>query len=353
MSQRTTNTIPITRPKRSASSVRPTRASLARQNSIQSQQQQRKVSDQMPSAASGGRPSLTRPPSLPRPSRTTSSDATLSTLRTKPSRPLAKPVSKQQGATAKPAATSRPLSKSASMTAAKPGHATTTGGANGSKKRKSMTTIESLKKRPSWDMRGKVSDLEELLATSNEKLHGLYKFRDELQVLKDDKESERKDAIQQAVALKAEMQRMDKEHEQEIENMNAQQRIHYQELEDKHLIYKRRVTTIELELQDCQRKWADADKRASQVMQEHQQLEAKMDQVRKEMESMDHEIQAMDLKLQRFGGTLQERERAIAQQQAILDKEAPATERAEAKLKEVQANRHALEAMIKELQQQG
>ncbi|ORX61331.1 hypothetical protein DM01DRAFT_1380258 [Hesseltinella vesiculosa] len=320
--------IPVNRPKKPAN-VRPTRASLARQNMVQAQQKRRST-EAIPSpttsiTTSSTKSSLVRPvstkSSMPR-QRLPSRPPT--TAPRKPAQPIQKPIQKQ------------PLQKSNPPPQQE-------------KKRKSMTTIESLKKRPAWDMRGKVSDLEKVLAKSHDKLNGLYKFRDDLQVMKEDKESERKEAIQRAVTLKSELQALDKEHEQEIENMNAQQRIHHQELEDKQLIHKRRIATIEIEYEDCKRKWKEADKRTNQVMQEHQQLETKIDQLRKEMDTMDEDMDAMGLKLQRYGGELTDRERDIARQQAIFDTEQPVTEGAVAKLKEMHQHRHRLQKKIDDL----
>ncbi|CAO3622960.1 unnamed protein product [Cunninghamella echinulata] len=199
-------------------------------------------------------------------------------------------------------------------------------------------------------MRGKISDLEAQLEKSNDKLKGLYHFRDELQVLKEDKESERKEAIQRAVALKAELQQLEKDHLQEVENINSQQRIHYQELEDKQLIYKRRVTTIEIELEDANRRYKDAEKKSTNVMQEHQLLENKLRQMTTQTINIEEELKRIDTKLERFGGTLADRERDIAKQEKILSKEQPATESAERKLQEAESHRKKLQSVIKELE---
>ncbi|CAO3645133.1 unnamed protein product [Cunninghamella blakesleeana] len=199
-------------------------------------------------------------------------------------------------------------------------------------------------------MRGKISDLEIQLEKSNDKLKGLYKFRDDLQVLKEDKESERKEAIQRAVSLKAELQQLEKDHTQEVENINSQQRIHFQELEDKQLNYKRRVTTIEIELDDANRRYKEAEKKSNSVMQEHQQLEIKLRQMTTQTNNIDDELKRIDIKLERFGGTLADRKRDIAKQEKILAREQPITESAEKKLQEAENHRIKLQSIIKDLE---
>ncbi|KAI8086768.1 uncharacterized protein BX664DRAFT_315933 [Halteromyces radiatus] len=300
--------------------VRPTRASLARANTVQAKQQQ-----QQNNTTNGQRSSL--PSRVKKPSTETSTHH------------MNKKTANSSTTAIRPTKKSRPDNMNNHTSSSTIGN-----------KRKSITTKESIKKRPAWDMRGKISDLEAQLEKSNDKLKGLYKFKDELHVMKEDKESERKQAIQKAVALKAELQTLEREHEQEIENLNAQQRIHHQELQDKQLIYKRRVTTIEIELQDAQRKLKDAEKRSDQVMQEYQQLEAKLSQAKTETMEMETSLKRIDLKLERFGGTLSDRERDITLQKKTLAKEQPATKTAEEKLQEAQSNRERIQAMINDLQ---
>ncbi|KAI9303809.1 hypothetical protein BJ944DRAFT_164780 [Cunninghamella echinulata] len=314
-------TIPTTR---KPTSVRPTRASLARANIIQAKRQQQQLNSTLPQ-----RNSLTRSNSLNTLNNNTNSNnnkpnhirSSIISANSQSS------LSSSTSSPSTPSSTNRLIKSTNSVSNIRVKSKTTTTTTTNSTpaKRKSVTTKESLKKRPAWDMRGKISDLEAQLEKSNDKLKGLYQFRDELQVLKEDKESERKEAIQRAVTLKAELQQLEKDHLQEVENINSQQRIHYQELEDKQLIYKRRVTTIEIELEDANRRYKDAEKKSTNVMQEHQMLE-------------------------RFSGTLADRERDIAKQEKILAKEQPATESAERKLQEAESHRKKLQSVIKELE---
>ncbi|ORZ23241.1 hypothetical protein BCR42DRAFT_313467, partial [Absidia repens] len=228
--------------------------------------------------------------------------------------------------TAKRATSSRPSTLQKKPNLSKSQQTTTAVATTGNNKRKSLiTTKESLKKRPAWDMRGKVNDMETQLKETQDRLSGLYKFKDELEILKEDKESDRKNAIQRLVTIKAEMQNVKREHEQDLENLNAQQRIHYQELLDQQLIYKRQEPTMDIEMEDAKRKLKDAQTRSDQVMQKHQQLE-------------------------RYGGTLADREREIHRLTKALNKKQPALESAEIKLQESQTTNQRLQAMIDELE---
>ncbi|KAI8340221.1 hypothetical protein BC941DRAFT_419780 [Chlamydoabsidia padenii] len=140
------------------------------------------------------------------------------------------------------------------------------------KKRRSLiTTREALKQRPAWDMRGKISDLETQLEKNQHQLEGLHKFKNELTLLNQEKDSELKQALERVVAIKTELQMVGKTHAQEMEDQQARQRIHYQELKDQHLIYKRQEGTMEIMVEDARRKLKQAQSRMDQVTQERQQ----------------------------------------------------------------------------------
>ncbi|CAO3591349.1 unnamed protein product [Absidia cylindrospora] len=251
----TNPTIPATRAP--TTTIRPTRASLARETMIQTKQQQQS------NTARTSSPRDIKRSSLPSPSSSTTNSHN-------------KPWSGTSisATTTKRATSSRPgtLQKKPNPSKSQPTTAIVT--TTGNNKRKTLiTTKESLKKRPAWDMRGKVNDMEAQLKETQGRLSGLYKFKDELEILKEDKESDRKNAIQRLVTIKAEMQNVKMNHEQDLENLNAQQRIHYQELLDQQLIYKRQEPTMDIEMEDAKRKLKDAQTRSDQVMQKRQQLE--------------------------------------------------------------------------------
>jgi hypothetical protein len=54
--------------------------------------------------------------------------------------------------------------------------------------------------------KGKLLDMEAALTKANRQLEDLYKFKGELLEAKEDKESERKEAIQRAVVLQSEIE---------------------------------------------------------------------------------------------------------------------------------------------------
>ncbi|KAI8993398.1 hypothetical protein BDB01DRAFT_716170 [Pilobolus umbonatus] len=135
------------------------------------------------------------------------------------------------------------------------------------------TTASGLKRRPAWDLRGKVEDMTELYKLNNQRLEELRNYKRELEVTKEEKESQEKEAIQRASTLRTELQTIERNHTAEIQDLNAKQRIEYQKLEDENLNYSRRVDTRAIEV-------CDAQHRLDKCLAELQQYQSENDRLR-------------------------------------------------------------------------
>lgn len=119
-----------------------------------------------------------------------------------------------------------------------------------------------------------------------EELHG---FKRELEITKSEKESQEKETLQKAAALRTQLQEMERTHTIDIEELNANQRIEYQRLEDDNLNFSRRLTTIETEVTDAKRRLEVEVKQLDQIKQDNQALTASIGTTTAAFEKLDHE----------------------------------------------------------------
>ncbi|SAM04445.1 hypothetical protein [Absidia glauca] len=77
----------------------------------------------------------------------------------------------------------------------------------------------------------------------------------------------------------------------------------------------------------------------------------KLEQMMTDTKEKQQEIDRVDMKLERYGGTLSERERNIAELQVDLAKEEKLTDIVEAKLNEAQSANLRIQAMVEKLQE--
>ncbi|KAG0170354.1 hypothetical protein DFQ30_002602 [Apophysomyces sp. BC1015] len=199
-------------------------------------------------------------------------------------------------------------------------------------------------------MRGKISDMEQLMKVNREKLGKLEKFRLELETTVESKESQAKEALQREAELKLELQTSQWRHIQEMENLNAQQRIHRQELEDNSLIYKRRVTNLEIEVGEAQRQFDHIQYRLNNEKRENETLQATISQTSVSFAEIEAEMRKIRLKLERSHDMLLEKERTIENLTTELDQDNAKADELEQKLSKEEAKRQGLLEIIQELE---
>ncbi|KAF7724174.1 hypothetical protein EC973_001246 [Apophysomyces ossiformis] len=217
-------------------------------------------------------------------------------------------------------------------------------------KKRSSTSTTSLNKRPAWDMRGKISDMEQLMKMNREKLGELEKFRLELETTVENKESQAKEALRREAEIKIELQTLQLRHTQEIENLNAQQRIHRQELEDNSLIFKRRVTNLEIEVGEAQRQFDHIQYRLNSEKRENETLQATISQTSTSFAEIEAEMRNIRLKLERSQDMLLEKERLIQSLTVELKDDMAKAEELDGKLEKEIASRQGLVEIIRELE---
>ncbi|KAI9272587.1 hypothetical protein BY458DRAFT_533324 [Sporodiniella umbellata] len=155
------------------------------------------------------------------------------------------------------------------------------------------TASSSLKQRPAWDLRGKVSDITEMYKLSLKTLSELRGFKTELEIIKEDKESQEKAVLEQVKELRTDLQSLERQHINNIEELHAQQRIEYQRLEDNNLNYSRRLATKEIEVSDNKRRLDLAQSELEKISIENDKLklaERSIADHEKEIKSMKEKI---------------------------------------------------------------
>ncbi|KAI7907163.1 uncharacterized protein BX663DRAFT_422009, partial [Cokeromyces recurvatus] len=171
------------------------------------------------------------------------------------------------------------------------------------------TTAAGLKERPSWDIRGKMKDMAELYEMNAQRLEELNKHKREQEILRDEKESQEKETLQKAAALRTQIQEMERQHSINIENLHSQQRIEYQRLEDDNLNFSRRLTTIEIEVRDAKNRSDYELKRLDQIKEENQSLKdlnGLFSTKKKELEHKENQVKKLDVKIEELKHRLTE-----------------------------------------------
>lgn len=124
-----------------------------------------------------------------------------------------------------------------------------------------------------------------------EELHG---FKRELEITNSEKESQEKETLQKAAALRTQLQEMERTNTVDVEELNANQRIEYQRLEDDNLNFSRRLTTIETDVTDAKRKLDVERKQLDQIKQDNAALRASIDTTTAALEKLEHESRNLE-----------------------------------------------------------
>ncbi|KAI8345343.1 hypothetical protein BD560DRAFT_458378 [Blakeslea trispora] len=211
-------------------------------------------------------------------------------------------------------------------------------------------TAAGLKERPSWDLRGKVADMTQLIELNNQKLDELRKFKRELEVAKDEKESQEKEAIQKAAQLRTELQEMERAHAINRENIHASQRIEYQKLEDDQLHYTRRLTTIEIEVADARRKLESEMTQLEHVQLENEALEASIQSISTQFETADQESRELDKAIDALERSIKEKEDEIVSKEKKTETVESTVQQLQSQLNEAETDRTRILNKIKDLE---
>ncbi|KAK4510368.1 uncharacterized protein ATC70_004798 [Mucor velutinosus] len=212
------------------------------------------------------------------------------------------------------------------------------------------TTAAGLKERPAWDLRGKVTDMTNLYKMNMQRLEELHGFKRELEITKSEKESQEKETLQKAAALRTQLQEMERAHTIDIEELNANQRIEYQRLEDDNLNFSRRLTTIETEVTDARRKLDVQVKQLDQIKEDNGVLRTSIDTATAAFEKLDHENRNLESDMKKLQESLRLKEKEIESKESKLAQIDVSVQALESKLADSNADRERLLNKIKNLE---
>lgn len=114
-------------------------------------------------------------------------------------------------------------------------------------------------------------------------------FKRELEITKSEKESQEKDTLQKAAALRTQLQEIERNHTINIEDLNANHRIEYQRLEDNNLNHSRRLNTIETEVSDAKRRLEVEVRQLDRMKEENEALRSSIESLSIEYDDLDNE----------------------------------------------------------------
>ncbi|KAI9274999.1 hypothetical protein EDC94DRAFT_654419 [Helicostylum pulchrum] len=213
------------------------------------------------------------------------------------------------------------------------------------------TKASVLKERPSWDLRGKVQDMTNLYKLNMERLDGLAKFRRELEITRDEKDSQEKEALQKAASLRTELTTIERNHVAELSDLHANQRIEYQKLEDNKLNFARRLNTLEMEVSDARNKLMNTSRQLDQETADNAYLKTSIEKTSIAFEEAETETRLIQSKMEKINTSIADRVYEIEIKRAEIKKVDGTVDELKAKLVEAHAVRDRLQGIAKTLEQ--
>ncbi|GAA5814639.1 hypothetical protein MFLAVUS_008138 [Mucor flavus] len=213
------------------------------------------------------------------------------------------------------------------------------------------TKASVLKERPSWDLRGKVQDMTNLYKLNVERLNGLTKFRRELEVTRDEKESQEKEALQKAASLRTELTTIERNHVIELSDLHANQRIEYQKLEDNKLNFARRLNSLETEVSDARNRLMNTSRQLDQETVDNAHLKTSIEKISIAFEEAEAETRLIKSKMEKINTSIAERVYEIEIKRGEIKKVDGTVDELKAKLAEAHAVRDRLQGVVKTLEQ--
>ncbi|KAM3584523.1 kinesin-like nuclear fusion protein [Umbelopsis sp. WA50703] len=267
---------------------------------------------------------------------------------TKPSRAISKPVSVTNRRSVSTTNTKKPsIEKDA--TENKPAIANNTNG------------LPKLKKRPAWDTKGRLTDMEQLLPMLQSKVKSsdetvnsmkdlleqehiteLEAFRQNLQLKVENKETENQEAMRQVSTLKDELLMTERKHNVELENLRSRHKRELDDLDTSNQSLQRQKRSLEQELEDTMNRLSDQKT-------ENSKLRTTISENSAAVLTMESNTRNLKLKLENTEATLKEREKTIEQLTAELHAAKITVSEIEDKLLEEEKNRRFLHNTIQEL----
>ncbi|CAO3664945.1 unnamed protein product [Umbelopsis ramanniana] len=225
------------------------------------------------------------------------------------------------------------------------------------------TGMPKLKKRPAWDTKGRLSDMEQLLpmlqskvknsddtVTSmkdlleqeHSKIKELESFRQNLELKVESKESENQEAMRQVSNLKDELLMVERKHNDDLENLRSRHQREVNEMDASNQSLQRQKRSLEQDLEDTMSRLQDQKT-------ENSKLRTTISENSAAVLTMESDTRNLKLRLQNTEEMLKDREQTIERLTAELNAAKITVSDIEDKLLEEEKNRRRLHNTIQEL----
>ncbi|KAF9109635.1 kinesin-like nuclear fusion protein [Mortierella sp. AM989] len=219
------------------------------------------------------------------------------------------------------------------------------------------------KKRPAWDTKGRLEDMEELTSTlhqllqtstnnmtdltdklesSESKISQLETFRQSLESKVAVKESENKDILQKMKHVEQDLQMTARQHEDEIRSLKSQ---HSMEMEQLRMMQ----TRLKQETDMLETKLRSTNTQLDQQMQENMSLRATISTQSSNCLALESDNRALKMKIERTENTLAQRESTIETLERRLSESQILVQELEQRIRQEETIRRRLHNTIQEL----
>ncbi|KAF9344923.1 kinesin-like nuclear fusion protein [Mortierella sp. AD094] len=223
--------------------------------------------------------------------------------------------------------------------------------------------ISKKKKRPAWDTKGRLEDMEELTSTlhhllqtsatnmndltgklesSESKISELESFRQSLESKVAVKESENKDILQKMKHVEQDLQMTARQHEDEIRSLRSQ---HSMEMEQLRMMQAR----LKQETEMLETKLRSTNTQLDQQMQENMSLRATISTQSSNCLALESDNRALKMKIERTENTLAQRESTIETLERKLSESQMTVQELEQRIRQEETIRRRLHNTIQEL----
>jgi len=225
------------------------------------------------------------------------------------------------------------------------------------------TGMPKLKKRPAWDTKGRLSDMEQLLPMlqskvknsddtvnsmkdlleqEHNKIKELESFRQNLELKVESKETENQEAMRQVSILKDELLMVERKHADDLESLRSRHQREINDMDSSNQSLQRQKRSLEQELEDTLNRMNDQKA-------ENSKLRTTISENSAAVLTMESNTRNLKLKLENTEAQLKQRDQTIERLTAELNEARITVADIEDKLLEEEKNRRRLHNTIQEL----
>ncbi|KAI8973578.1 hypothetical protein BDF20DRAFT_660043 [Mycotypha africana] len=209
---------------------------------------------------------------------------------------------------------------------------------------------QELNQKPAWDLRGRIDDMTNLYELNMKTLAELKKFKQEFDIIKDEKETEEKRAFQQVASLKAELLEMDRQHERKIVEIKAAQRVEKQKIEDEEFNHSRRLHSMKVEAETLTEQLEREEEKVKTIQEKNHKLRQSIEKLENKVQNFTEEDKQLTEELEHLERVLEEKNKQISERTKILESKKKYMAEIDKKLTESNTDRERLRKKIAELE---